>query len=246
VGVSLCAQQHSTTRSNPFSTEADRAEGARIFKTQCAACHGPGGAGGAAGPDLTTGKFRRGDSDDQLFQVVTKGIPGTTMPAFGGSSREAWQIVAYVRSLSIGGASALAAGDPARGALVYARSGCSDCHWIGGKGGTLGPELTSIGSVRSPASLRNAVTDPNREVAPEYWTLRGRTRQGGEISGIRLNEDTHSFQFRDQSGLRSVLKAELASHELARTSPMPAAKLTPAELDDLVAYLASLREGVRP
>src|SRR5256885_10208261 len=84
--------QHSVARSNPFNTPADQAEGARLFRGQCAACHGPNGTGGASGPDLTAGAYRRGDSDEALFQIVAKGIPGTAMPAYGGTGREVWQI----------------------------------------------------------------------------------------------------------------------------------------------------------
>ena len=59
-----------------------------------------------------------------------------------------------------------------------------------------------------------------------------------------MNEDMDTFQIREASGrLRSLWKAELASYEIVRTSPMPSfqGKLQPGELEDLVAYLASLR-----
>src|SRR5262249_28158717 len=103
--------QHSVARSNPFNSPADQAEGARLFRGQCAACHGPNGTGGASGPDLTVGAFRRGDSDEALFQIVAKGIAGTAMPAYGGTGREIWQIAAFVRSLSVGKAAGRSKGD---------------------------------------------------------------------------------------------------------------------------------------
>jgi cytochrome c1 len=62
-----------------------------------------------------------------------------------------------------------------------------------------------------------------------------------------VNEDTFSIQVRDLAGnLHSYWKADLAELQKDRgKSPMPAyGKLASAELDDLVAYLASL-EGAR-
>jgi putative heme-binding domain-containing protein len=242
------AQHGSTTRSNPFSSPEDQAEGAGMFRSQCATCHGPAGAGGDAGPALARGALRRGDSDEALFQTVLNGISGTPMPAFPGNAREAWQVVAYVRSLRSARTAGAASGDTARGALLFERSRCRACHSVRGAGGRIAPDLAGIGSWRSPAQLQAAITDPAREVAPAWWTLRARTRTGRRIEGIRLNEDTHSFQYQDEGGLRSVLKADLAEHEIVRTSPMPsyAGKLTAEDLQHLVAYLASLREGNRP
>jgi putative heme-binding domain-containing protein len=240
--------QHSTTRSNPFNSSEDQAEGARLFRGQCAACHGPNGVGGASGPDLTAGAFRRGDSDEALFQIVAKGIPGTVMPAYAGSGREAWQIVAYVRSLSVGKAAERAKGDASRGERVFKTQGCAQCHTIDGRGGTLGPDLSEIGSRRSLGNLQRSVLNPNEEVSADYWTLRARTQAGQSLSGIRLNEDTHSLQFRDKTGLRSVFKKDLAEHEIVKTSPMPSfkGKLSDRDFEDLIAYLAARTERTRP
>lgn len=243
----LPAQHGSTTRSNPFDTPADRVDGARLFRTQCAGCHGPLGNGGAVGPNLTGNVLRRGDSDDQLYQVVLKGIPGTNMPPFPGNGREVWQVVGYLRTLRDAKAVATK-GDSARGAKLLDQRGCRQCHSVHGQGAAVGPELAEIGSLRSVAQLYAALTEPDREVAPEYWMLRARTHSGQKIIGVRLNEDTFSYQYRDRTGLRAVLKEELAEHETVPASPMPsfAGKLSTRDLDDLVAYLASLRRGARP
>ena len=237
--------QHGTTRSNPFNSPVDRMEGARLFRAQCAGCHAPDGTGSASGPDLTTGAFRHGDSDEQIFRTVLKGIPGTNMPAFPGSGREAWQIVGFVRTLSAGKAAGQAKGDPARGAQIFQQSGCRRCHAVAGDGGIIGPDLAAIGAARSLTQLKNAITDPNREVSPEYWTLLAKSKTGRQISGIRLNEDTFSYQYRDASGLRAVLKEDLAEHRTIANSPMPsfAGKIDARDLEDLVAYLAGLRGG---
>ena len=212
-----------------------------MFRGTCAACHGPNGKGGAAGPDLTAGSLKRGDSDDAIFALISKGIPGTNMPAFNGSAKEVWQITAYVRSLSIGRANVAAKGNASSGAKLFASAGCAKCH----AGGIGAPDLSDVGARRSLAELQRSVLDPNADVSPDYWRLIARTNKGEQISGIRTNEDTFSFQYRQGTRLRSVLKQDLESHELLRDSSMPSykGKLSASELDDLVAWLAAQRGG---
>jgi putative heme-binding domain-containing protein len=236
------AQHGSTTRSNPFNSPEDQAEGARLFRVQCAACHGPNGSGGAGGPALT-GALRRGDGDEAIYQAIVKGIAGTPMPPYGGSGRDAWQMTAYVQSLRVGNAAAQANGDASRGARIFSSHGCRQCHAVGGEGGALGPDLASTARSRPLPALRRALTHPDDEVSPEYWMVKARTKTGEEISGIRLNEDSHSIQYRDSRGLRSLLKDEMARVEIVRSSAMPSfsAKLSAAEIEDLIAYLVSLR-----
>jgi putative heme-binding domain-containing protein len=168
------------------------------------------------------------------------------MPPSAGSARETWQIVAYVRGLSVGKGANSARGDLARGAALFQKSGCVNCHSVDGVGGTLGPDLSQIGSERSFSHLQHSVTDPDSEVLPDHWTFRGRTTSGQQISGVRLNEDTFSIQYRDKEGrLKSVFKRDLIEHEIVRRSPMPSykTKLAGSEMNDLIAYLAS-RRGV--
>src|SRR5688500_8323269 len=243
LAAAMPAQHGSTTRSNPFNTPEDRAEGARLFRAPCAACHGPNGTAGAAGPNLTTGTFKHGNTDEAVFGIISKGIAGTPMPPYSGDARQVWQIVGYVHSLSAGKGGANAKGDPARGAKLFEAHGCARCHAIGVEGATLGPPLSNIGAERSYGALQRALTNPDDEVSADYWMLRARTKNGRDVSGIRLNEDTYSIQYRDQSGLKSVWKEDLAQYEVVGTSPMPSYrdKLKPAELEDLLAFLSSLR-----
>jgi quinoprotein glucose dehydrogenase len=166
------------------------------------------------------------------------------MNGFALDGSDVWKLITFLRSLTIGKGAELAKGDPGRGARLFESSGCAGCHTVSAKGGLIGPDLSEIGARRSLAQLERSVRDPGAEVEPDYWSLRARTRSGVEVSGIRLNEDTDSFQLIDAGGrLESLWKAELASWEIVRASPMPslAGKLGRAAVDDLVAYLAGLR-----
>ena len=73
-----------------------------------------------------------------------------------------------------------------------------------------------------------------------------KTRDGREIRGVRRNEDTFSLQMVDASGTLHLFdKLQLADVRVENTSLMPGdygTKLAAGEIDDLVAYLSTLRE----
>jgi cytochrome c oxidase cbb3-type subunit III len=245
--VLLLAQHGNTTSSNPHTKPEDREAGATIYRSTCTGCHGKEGSGGSAA-DLTTGQYRHGSSDAALFQAIASGIPGTPMPAFKLDARQIWQLVTYVRSLSEGRASEKAKGDPRKGAAVYAKAGCAQCHAIGGEGSFAGPDLTEVGATLSLGALQNALLNPDEDVNWDYWTVQATRRDGTQVTGRRMNEDSYSLQVLDAAGkLHSLDKESLESFGILRTSPMPSykGKLSPEEFDNLIAYLASLK-GDRP
>jgi len=235
---------------NPAAPPAaeDPGYAARIFRSQCATCHGLDGTGSAAGPDLTSETSKHGTSDESLFRVITKGVPGTPMTAFALSGREVSVLIGFLGSLRIQKAAEKLGGSATRGRQLFEASECGRCHAVSGSGGLVGPDLSQIGARRMAAQLTRSVLDPDAEVAPDYWSLRARTKAGHAVTGRRLNEDTDSFQLLDAAGrLRSLWKEELAEYQILRTSPMPSfqGKLDRAGIDDLIAYLASLR-GTQP
>ena len=100
---------------------------------------------------------------------------------------------------------------------------------------------------RLPRHLRASITDPEADVPRSFLQVRVVAKSGRTITGERLNEDSFSIQLRDYSGnLHSFLKQDLAEiHRDRGKSPMPSYKdkFTGTELDDLIAYLVSLREA---
>src|SRR6266545_6813616 len=88
---------------NPFDTQADANLGHKYFMGHCAHCHGPEGLGGR-GVNLTTGQYRHGGSDRELFKTIKKGVEGTEMPGSPLADNEIWKVVAFVRRLGAAGA----------------------------------------------------------------------------------------------------------------------------------------------
>lgn len=232
--LALFLQESNSSLSNPFSSEADVARGQRNYMAQCAACHGIDGKGGNAGPALNTGNFKHASSDEALFQVINKGIPGTVMPASSLNPVPVWQLVAYVRSLSADRVRSIPGADAAKGEALFKQHECAHCHQASA------PELDNIGARRTPAELRRSIVDPQSEVAPEWWRYKITTRGGRKMTVQRVNEDTFSIQYRDGGGkLGSILRSEISMFDEDHTSPMPSfqGKLSDEELNHLVAYL---------
>ncbi len=232
-------------KENPDTTPADLKNGQQLFMGQCARCHGPKGEGGR-GAVLARPKLPHAPDDEALFIVIRDGIKGTEMPAgYAVDTRETWQLAAYVRSLGHMNPEAVP-GDPKRGQELYGSKGhCSQCHIVSGQGGSLGPELTDIGSRRSAAHLRAALLDPESTLPDGFLQVRLVTKDGRRTTGVRLNEDTFTIQIIDlNGGLHSFFKEDLKELQRdAGKSPMPSFRkaLSASEADDLVAYLYSLR-----
>jgi cytochrome c oxidase cbb3-type subunit 3 len=234
---------------------ADRGES--MFQTDCASCHGPRGEGGV-GPPLAVPRLARARDAAALARLIEHGIEGTEMPAARRSPAEIAALAAWVGKLSERPPEKIP-GDAGRGARLYAgKGGCTVCHAIGGRGGALGPDLTDIGLRRGASHLRTALVQPEAAVprsfspyradvslSQNFLQVRVMTAKGVEVTGVRINEDTFSLQLRDVAGrVHSFWKAELRQlHKDWGRSPMPsyAESLTPAELDDLVAFLAAQR-----
>lgn len=230
---------------NPYTSTADVQSGKRLFAANCAVCHGPEGAGGR-GANLALPRLRRAADDRGLFLVIRQGLPGTEMPPAWWvlNQHEIWQVAAYVRSLGRVTVERIA-GDAQAGGDLFRTEGCRTCHQVGAEGGRLGPPLTDIGSRRGAAYLRAKVMEPASSLPEEFLQVQIVTRDGTRISGIRLNEDNYSIQIRDLTDqLRSFWKDDLASLEKQPgKSPMPSYRdrLADRQLDDVVAYLVSLR-----
>jgi putative heme-binding domain-containing protein len=232
---------------NPHTTAEDVAAGARIFRSHCADCHGIAGKGGK-GPDLTTGEFFHGSSDAALLRNLSDGIPGTAMPGQFFSPDQIWQVVAFVRTLADKGSAAPPPGNAASGAKLFRGKGCIGCHLVRGEGGVNGPELSYLGSQRPAAQIRESILAPDKEVDMAWWQADIVMENGTAYKGFLINEDTYLVQMLHPSkGLLTLPKRDFRKFEVVKTSAMPAyqGKLQEAELNDLVAYLWSLKRPRR-
>src|SRR5277367_3976071 len=247
---------------NPLANDPKASKlGEFQFRSNCAFCHGLGARGGGRGPDLTRAQKRHGNSDFDLFRTINEGVPGTAMPPNGATQQgvgmtdtEIWQVISYIRSVQVK-APAQALGDAARGKqLFYGDASCYTCHMVEGKGGRLGPDLTTTGSARSLDYLIESVRNPSRRLAQgisesmkefsqEYETVKVETAEGKKLTGVVLNEDHFTLQMMDlREQVYSFDKSKLRSFEKSRESLMPKYDqklLSDEDLQDIIAFLVS-------
>jgi len=222
----------------------DLGAGRKIFESQCALCHGQTGGGGR-GPALTRPRLNKAPDDAALRQVISEGI-GFEMPgAWQLHKREVESLAAYVRTLGAVPPEPVP-GDAGRGAAVYGARNCAGCHMIAGKGEGFGPELTDIGAKRSASYLRAAILKPAGSLPFDFLYLAVTTADNKTVRGIRVNEDSFTIQLKDAGGrFYSFRKSALKDlRRLDGQTPMPSfeGQIGGEELDNLVAYLAGLRE----
>ncbi len=215
--------------------------GSRLYVSDCALCHGPGGDG-VDGVDLRRGQFRSARSDDDLRRVITEGVVDAGMPSFDLSQPELEGIVAYIRAGFDPTGVAVRVGDPGRGrALFEGDAECASCHRVNGRGPRTAPDLSDIGAIRTPAALQRTLLDPYTALLPINRPVRIVMRDGEIVTGRRLNEDTYSVQLIDsQERLRSLLKEDMIDYEVSRTPTHQPTTLSSDEVADVMGYLLSL------
>jgi putative heme-binding domain-containing protein len=138
-------------------------------------------------------------------------------------------------------------GDPRRGERLFwsQPTQCGSCHRIGGRGTAVGPELSTIGKLRSREELLESVLEPSRRIEPRYATYVAATADGRSLTGLLVKRDETGVVLRDSKGGESILAAkDVEEIRPSRVSLMPdgqLADMTAQEAADLIAYLRSLR-----
>jgi len=241
---------------NPLVGDAQAIkQGAVLFRQECTYCHGVAARGGMRGPDLTSGSWSHGGADADLSRTIADGVAGTAMPPNKLTETEIWQIVSYLRTLQQ--PPAAPKGDARKGETLFPGAlRCGSCHIVNGRGGRLGPELTAVGSARSRAYIVESIREPGKhlteirglgEASMKFDTVSLTTADGRSIVGVPINEDTFTVQVMDAGErIHSFDKKTLTSFRHENRSMMPAYdanRLNDSDLDDLLAYLQTLRAG---
>lgn len=91
--------------------EPSIAAGQKLYGTHCVTCHGPKGAGDGVQAskftprpsNIVDAQWKHGPSDGEIFTVIRKGVPKTSMSAFAKkmTERQTWDVINFVRSLGL-------------------------------------------------------------------------------------------------------------------------------------------------
>ncbi|MEE8449482.1 MAG: c-type cytochrome, partial [Thermodesulfobacteriota bacterium] len=138
--------------------------GKKLYMKRCSFCHGNQGGGDGPVADylnprprdfkLASYKFRTTESgefptDQDLFRIISRGIPGTAMPSWSNlTEEERWQLVSFIKILSedpwpkdpppqplkFGPEIASPPQVIEKGKEVYKKAKCWECHGDSGRG----------------------------------------------------------------------------------------------------------------
>ena len=236
------------TNKNPFSKPGDIHQGQQLIRALCSRCHGIDGKGGK-GPDLTDGVFRHGATNEEIIRNIRDGIPGTGMPGIGDVLDEwNWQILSYLRAEASkrGRDRQGLHGDSVRGYQLFKTHKCDSCHWGGVNVGRRGPNLARL---RATADyVRRSLLKPDSQIDGDYQPLVLVMDDGTVRQGMRLHENTYYVLLIDeQENLQTILKSRIEELRKPHKSLMPsfAKELNPQDVEDLAAYVFSLKEEPR-
>ncbi len=94
------APSNAALSANPFAGQAQAvAAGRKLFRLQCAQCHGADGSGSRSAPPLRSRRIKEAP-DGALFWFLTDGDLKRGMPSWSHMPEERrWQLVTYLKSL---------------------------------------------------------------------------------------------------------------------------------------------------
>ena len=136
-------------------------------------------------------------------------------------------------------------GDPARGEKIYRRTelACVSCHSVGGAGGKVGPDMTSIGASAPADYLIESVLYPNKQVKEGFHAIMLETKDDQELSGILVRENNEELVLRDVTNKEISVPKNNVKNRRMGGSLMPSGlidNLTNAEQIDLFRFLSEL------
>ena len=124
-------------------------------------------------------------------------------------------------------------------------AGCYKCHTVYGRGGRVGPDLSTIGRSHSREKLIESIFEPGREIAPQYVTWAFETAEGKVVTGMIVHENEGKTIVGDADGKLTELKTiDIVSRVAQQKSVMPdklPEQMTSQEFRDLIAFLESLK-----
>jgi putative heme-binding domain-containing protein len=121
-----------------------------------------------------------------------------------------------------------------------AGAACSQCHRYEGRGNVVGPDLSLISKQGSRKEILASILEPNRDVAPQFYTTLLQLADGSEFTGILLRSSSNEV-YRNNFGQEVTFqKPDIENRKELRSSLMPAGLLdsmSDTEVRDLLEFL---------
>ena len=135
-------------------------------------------------------------------------------------------------------------GEAAKGEALFFNKEmkCANCHKIGDRGVSLGPDLSVIGKTRTRPELLDSLLNPSARVEPQFAAYNVRTKDEKTLTGLVVKRDEKQLLLRDAENKEIAIAGDnVESVRPSRLSLMPDGQmsgLTPQDAADLLEYLA--------
>ncbi|MBY5958590.1 c-type cytochrome [Membranicola marinus] len=137
-----------------------------------------------------------------------------------------------------------ASGDPVKGELIYRDLNCMSCHAIGGAGGKIGTDLSSLGANAPVDYIISSILTPGAEIKDGYELNQVVRKNGNVVMGYMVRETDSEVVLRDVTGQQiTIPKFQIDTHQNIPGSLMPpglTSGLTRDEFIDLVGFLSEI------
>jgi putative heme-binding domain-containing protein len=136
-------------------------------------------------------------------------------------------------------------GNPSRGEALFRRDtlSCLKCHSIGGAGGLVGPDLSSIGASAPIDYLIESMLEPAKKVKEGYNAMQVTTKDDEILAGILVRKTDKDLLLRTSDDREIAIPLNTIASQKDAPSLMPAGlidALTRDELVDLISFLSKL------
>jgi PQQ-dependent dehydrogenase (methanol/ethanol family) len=179
-------------------------------------------------------------SDGDITEIIRKGKG--KMPAFTLAPADLAAMTRYLRSANAN-AEAPVAGDAKAGEGIFFGAGqCASCHTAMGRGGSNGPDLSAVANRMKQAERQSALLAPRAGMSAGYQRVAVEMKDGSRLEGFARAQGSHDLVLQTGDGrLHLLMESEYRSVTAMSASAMPTYKGTAEELQNLLAYLNTLR-----
>jgi len=184
------------------------------------------------------------DAEKAPLAAILEPAPAVSKPATPAVVRQfqkAWTVAELTPDLD----QAAKGRNFARGKEIFSSVLCIQCHHFAQAGGSVGPDLSAVGSRFNHHDLLESIIEPSKVISEQYASLIVTTKSGDAVMGLvsEQNADHLTLVTDPIAGTKKTIPtADIKSKEISPVSMMPPGLinvLTKDEIMDLLAYLES-------